>query len=111
MISYPFVDELTYQARLDQLRETKLAQTQEKQQVIGAMDHDDWALILPPPQMRKIVQAISGSGVMITDCLIEGRATILTAVFTAPNCAASTSGVCSTPTQPMWIRSVRWPAR
>jgi formate C-acetyltransferase len=72
MISYPFVDELTYQARLDQLRETKLAQTQEKQQVIGAMDHDDWALILPPPQVRKIVQAISGSGVMITDCLIEG---------------------------------------
>ena len=63
---------LTYQDRLDALRRTKLAQTQEKQRVIGAMDHDDWALILPPPEVRKIVQAVSGSGVMITDALIDG---------------------------------------
>ena len=63
---------LTYQERLEALRRTKLAQTQEKQRVIGAMDHDDWALILPPPEVRKIVQAVSGSGVMITDALIDG---------------------------------------
>ena len=36
------------------------------------MDHDDWALILPPEDRRKIVQAISTSGMPITDCLIEG---------------------------------------
>ncbi|MEZ4831922.1 MAG: hypothetical protein R2873_07955 [Caldilineaceae bacterium] len=66
------VNELTYQDRLDALRATKLQQTQEKQRVIGSMDHDDWALILPPPSKRKIVQAISGSGVLINDCLIEG---------------------------------------
>jgi formate C-acetyltransferase len=72
MITLSPAQELTYQARLDALRETKLAQTQEKQQVIGSMDYDDWALILPPPAQRKIVQAISGSGIAITDALIDG---------------------------------------
>jgi formate C-acetyltransferase len=72
MIPVAIAEELSYQARLDALRAKKLEQTQEKQQVIGAMDHDDWALILPPPENRKIVQAVSGSGVTITDCLIDG---------------------------------------
>ncbi len=66
------VQELTYAARLDALRQTKLAQTQEKQQIVGAMDHDDWGLILPPPEMREVVQAISGSGVLINDVRILG---------------------------------------
>lgn len=66
------VPTLTYQERLDLLREKKLAQTEEKRNVIGAMDHDDWALILPPPELRKTVEAISGSGVPITDVLIDG---------------------------------------
>jgi formate C-acetyltransferase len=63
---------LTYEERIDRLRATKLAQTAEKQAVIGSMDHDDWALILPPPDRRKIVKAMSTSGMPITDCLIEG---------------------------------------
>ena len=62
----------TYQARLDALRETKLAHTREKQQVVGSMNHDDWALILPPPQARQVVKTISGSGMPITDVLIVG---------------------------------------
>ena len=33
--------------RLEALRATKLAQTAEKQALIGSMDHDDWGLILP----------------------------------------------------------------
>ncbi len=61
-----------YQPRIEQLRATKLAQTQEKQALIGSMDHDDWALILPPPERRKIVKTVSTSGMPITDCLIEG---------------------------------------
>ncbi|NLD73972.1 MAG: formate acetyltransferase, partial [Chloroflexi bacterium] len=65
---------LTYPERLDRLRETKLAQTQEKQRVVGSMDHDDWALILPPEDRREIVQAISGSGMPITDVLLKGFA-------------------------------------
>jgi pyruvate-formate lyase len=64
--------ELTYQQRLDALRATKLAHTREKQQVIGSMDHDDWGLILPPPDRREIVQAISSSGMLINDCLLKG---------------------------------------
>lgn len=61
-----------WQDRLEALRATKLAQTAEKQALIGAMDHDDWGLILPPPDRRKIVQTISSSGMPITDCLLEG---------------------------------------
>ena len=63
---------LTYQERIDLLRATKMAQTEEKQALIGSMDHDDWALILPPADRRKIVQAMSTSGMPITDCLLEG---------------------------------------
>ena len=63
---------MTYQQRLDALRATKLLQTQAKQELIGSMDHDDWGLILPPPDRRKIVRAMSSSGMPITDCLLEG---------------------------------------
>lgn len=62
----------TYTRRLEALRATKLQQTQDKQDLIGSMDHDDWALILPPEERRKVVQAVSSSGMPITDCLIEG---------------------------------------
>ena len=51
----------TYQERLDALRETKLRATKEKQEIIGSMDYDDWALILPPPEYREVVETISGS--------------------------------------------------
>lgn len=66
------VKTLTYQERTDILVKTKLQQTLEKQQLIGSMDHDDWALILPPPDRRKIVQTMSTSGMPITDCLLDG---------------------------------------
>ncbi len=72
MVESTHVGTLTFQERIDLLRATKLAQTREKQEIIGSMDHDDWALILPPPDRRKIVQAISTSGMPITDCLLEG---------------------------------------
>ena len=39
---------------------------------MGSMDHDDHALILPPEERRKVVQSISGSGMPITDVLIDG---------------------------------------
>ena len=42
------IAEWSLQRRLDALRTTKLQHTLEKQQVVGAMDHDDHALILPP---------------------------------------------------------------
>ncbi|MFH1084557.1 MAG: pyruvate formate lyase family protein [Chloroflexota bacterium] len=66
------VKEYTYAERYESLHDTKLAQTIEKQQVVGSMDHDDWGQILPPPDRREIVQAISGSGMPITDVLLNG---------------------------------------
>jgi pyruvate-formate lyase len=63
---------LTYQDRIDTLRATKMAQTREKQEQVGSMDHDDWALILPPPERRRVVRTMSTSGMPITDILIAG---------------------------------------
>ncbi len=64
--------ELTCQERIDALRATKLAETREKQQVVGSMDRDDHALVLPPPDRRKIVETISTSGMPIVDVLLTG---------------------------------------
>jgi len=64
----------TYAQRLEALRATKMAHTREKQELIGAMNHDDWALILPPPDQREIVRTMSTSGMPITDCLLRGFA-------------------------------------
>ena len=61
----------TYAERLKILCERKLEYTKDKQQTIGYMDTDDSALILPPPEHRKIVKAISGSGMPVTDVLIN----------------------------------------
>jgi pyruvate-formate lyase len=66
------VQEMTVQQRIDALRATKLEQTKEKQRIVGSMDHDDWGLILPPVNRRKVVQTTSSSGMPITDCLLEG---------------------------------------
>lgn len=63
---------LSFGQRIDALRSTKLQQTKEKQEVIGAMDYDDWALVLPPPARRKLVQVVSSSGANINDCLLAG---------------------------------------
>lgn len=60
-----------YGKRIESLRETKLRQTIEKQEVLGSMDHDDWGMILPPPDKRKIVDAVSGSGMPIKDSLLS----------------------------------------
>ena len=63
---------LKYQDRIELLRTRKMAQTQEKWDLIGSMDYDDWALILPPIDRRKVVKTISGSGVPIVDVILDG---------------------------------------
>ena len=72
METSPVLENLSYQQRIDRLRTAKLEQTREKQQLVGSMDHDDHALILPPPDRREIVQTMSSSGMPITDCLLKG---------------------------------------
>jgi formate C-acetyltransferase len=61
----------SYQERIDLLRAEKLEQTKEKQEIVGFMDHDDWGLILPPPEEREIVKTMSSSGMPITDVLLR----------------------------------------
>ena len=64
-------EKLTFQQRMDMLRATKLAHTQEKQEIIGAMDYDDWGLILPPEESREMTKSVSGSGVEVTEVRIK----------------------------------------
>ncbi len=57
--------------RLAALRETKQQQTLEKQQIRGAMDFDDHAIILPPKEIRETVKTLGGSGVYFTDVIMN----------------------------------------
>lgn len=63
---------INYAERLAALRAAKGAQTREKWEVIGAMDHDDWALVLPPSEVREVIRTTSSSGVPITDVILKG---------------------------------------
>jgi formate C-acetyltransferase len=63
--------DFSYSGRLQAIRQAKQRHTEEKWQVIGAMDMDDHGLILPPEDERQVVQVISGSGVPITDVLLK----------------------------------------
>jgi len=65
-------DWLTYQQRLDMLHETKMEQTREKQKVRGAMDHDDQGIVPLPADAGEVVEAISGSGEVVTDVIFKG---------------------------------------
>jgi len=63
---------LTYEQRIASLRESKIASNLEKQEMTGSLNSDDLAFILPPDDRREVVQAISGSGVPITDVIMTG---------------------------------------
>jgi formate C-acetyltransferase len=71
MQSATITERLTYADRLAALREAKQQQTLEKQQIRGAMDFDDHAVILPPPEIRETVQTLGGSGVYFTDVIMN----------------------------------------
>ena len=72
MTTIDSLKELDYQQRLNALRESKIRQTQEKQELCGCLDADDLANILPPMEVREVVQTISPSGVPITDVRMKG---------------------------------------
>jgi formate C-acetyltransferase len=63
--------ELSYAQRLEILRARKQDYTREKQQIRGAMDFDDHGQILPPEDTRELVSSVSGSGVAMTDVLMN----------------------------------------
>ena len=63
--------DLTCQERIDLLRATKMRHTEEKWREIGSMDMDDLPIMLPPPDMRKVVRIVSGSGIVISDTVFK----------------------------------------
>ena len=65
------IERLSTIDRLAALRESKQQQTLEKQQVRGAMDFDDFAIILPPKEIRETVETLGGSGVYFTDVIMN----------------------------------------
>jgi formate C-acetyltransferase len=62
--------ELTYRERIGLLRETKMRHTEEKWRALGSMDMDDLPIMLPPPESRKVIRIVSGSGLTMTDALL-----------------------------------------
>jgi formate C-acetyltransferase len=63
-------NELTFRERIEMLRATKMRHTEEKWRVIGSMDMDDLPIMLPPPESRKIIRIVSGSGLSMTDAVL-----------------------------------------
>jgi formate C-acetyltransferase len=70
-MTVPEARELTYQERIDMLRATKMRHTEEKWRELGSFDMDDLPIILPPPEMRKVVRVVSGSGLLMVDALFK----------------------------------------
>jgi pyruvate-formate lyase len=64
-------DYLTYQERISALREKKLKFTEAKRKLLGPIDGDDQALILPPEDSIKVIETINSSGVPVKDALLK----------------------------------------
>ena len=60
-----------YMSMIETLRQKKFNATEDKRKTIQYIDSDDSGMILPPEDMRKKVQTISGSGVPITDVIFN----------------------------------------
>ena len=60
-------DELTYDERLEVLRRVKMKHTLEKQRVLKVMDGDDHGRILPPRELREMVEYMGPSGEPVID--------------------------------------------
>ena len=71
MTPHTEAQELTFAERIAMLRATKMRHTEEKWRVLGSMDMDDLPVILPPPESRKVVRIISGSGLSMPDAVFS----------------------------------------
>ena len=65
-------DTLTYRRRLEMLHETKLEQARQKREMRGPRDGDEQGMVLLPPEAGELVEAMSGSGVMVKDLILKG---------------------------------------
>jgi len=61
-----------YRQRLDTLRSNKLEQARRKRQLTGPRDADEAGLVPLPDDVGEIVEAVSGSGVLVKDMVLKG---------------------------------------
>ncbi len=62
---------LNYNQRLEALKETKRRHTREKQLILGFNDQDDHGRILPPPELREVIEYMGPSGVPVKDARLN----------------------------------------
>ncbi len=63
--------ELSFDQKLAALRETKLRQTQEKQEALRVMDQDDHGRIMPPKELQDLTEYMGPSGEMVRDAKLN----------------------------------------
>ena len=63
--------ELTYDARLGMLRATKQEQVRAKREMRGPQDSDEQGMVLLPSEAGELVEAVSGSGVVVRDFVLK----------------------------------------
>ena len=95
----------SYRVRIEAIRATKMAQIQQKQEAIGAMHYDDWALVLPPEDVGEVVEACVGCGwcglVPDPDLALERANRLIAEVYGQPDWVSpSTDGII--PLTPPW---------
>ncbi|MFP4057623.1 MAG: pyruvate formate lyase family protein [Candidatus Brocadiia bacterium] len=66
------MQELSTSQRLDILRAAKLEQVRAKRQMTGPRDADEQGMVPLPPEAAEVVEAMSGSGVMVRDQVLKG---------------------------------------
>lgn len=64
-------EDYSYVSRLQMLQAEKLKEAEETRQLFGAMDHDEWGIVLPPASSREVVETVSASGVVSRDVLFN----------------------------------------
>ena len=65
-------EEMTYGERLARLHATKLGQARRKREMRGPKDGDEQGMVLLPPEAGELVEAMSGSGVLVKDIILKG---------------------------------------
>ena len=61
---------LSFQDRLDQLHATKLAHARKKVELTGPRDADEQGNVPLPEEVSELVEAMSGSGVLVRDAVL-----------------------------------------
>ena len=64
--------EMTYGERIELLHATKLEQARAKRETRGPKDGDEQGMVLLPPEAGELVEAMSGSGVLVKDIVLKG---------------------------------------